>query len=108
MVTTSKIGRAHLERAALVYIRQSTLAQVRDNTESTARQYAQAEEAARLGWEASKIVVIDDDLGVSGRTASGREGFKRLVTKVCMGEGGPVFGLGGSRAARRSAGRPLR
>jgi DNA invertase Pin-like site-specific DNA recombinase len=103
MVTTSKIGRVHLERAALVYIRQSTLAQVRDNTESTARQYAQAEEAARLGWEASKIVVIDDDLGVSGRTASGREGFKRLVTKVCMGEVGAVFGLEVSRLARSSA-----
>jgi DNA invertase Pin-like site-specific DNA recombinase len=103
MMIASKIGRVHLERAALVYIRQSTLAQVRDNTESTARQYAQAEEAARMGWEASKIVVIDDDLGVSGRTASGREGFKRLVTKVCMGEVGAVFGLEVSRLARSSA-----
>src|ERR1035438_2549403 len=103
MMTASKIGRVHLERAALVYIRQSTLAQVRDNTESTARQYGQAEEAARMGWEASKIVVIDDDLGVSGRTASGREGFKRLVTKVCMGEVGAVFGLEVSRLARSSA-----
>ena len=103
MMTTSKIGRVHLERAALVYIRQSTLAQVRDNTELTARQYALAEEAARLGWEASKIVVIDDDLGVSGRTASGREGFKRLVTQVCIGEVGAVFGLEVSRLARSSA-----
>ncbi|MEO7919429.1 MAG: recombinase family protein [Thermoanaerobaculia bacterium] len=87
----------------MVYIRQSTLAQVREHTESTARQYALATEAARLGWEASKIVIIDADLGLSGRSASMRSGFKELVSRVCMGEVGAVFGLEISRLARSSA-----
>jgi len=58
-----KVGSRHLERTALIYIRQSTMAQVREHTESTARQYALAEEAARLGWLASRVEVIDADLG---------------------------------------------
>lgn len=65
----TKVGRQHLERTALIYIRQSTMAQVRDHGESTARQYALAQEAARLGWPASGIEVIDADLGVSGRSS---------------------------------------
>lgn len=93
----------HLERLAVVYIRQSSLAQVRDNTESTARQYALAAEAARLGWEASKILTIDSDLGLSGRSAGGREGFKELVSRVCLGEVGAILGLEVSRLARSSA-----
>lgn len=99
----SKIASRHLERLAVVYIRQSTLAQVRENTESTARQYALGEEAARLGWEASKVVIIDADLGLSGRSASARLGFKELVSRVCLGEVGAVFGLEVSRLARSSA-----
>lgn len=99
----SKITSGHLERLALVYIRQSTLAQVRENTESTARQYALAEEAARLGWDSSRVVIIDADLGHSGRSASGRSGFKELVSRVCLGEVGAVFGLEVSRLARSSA-----
>lgn len=99
----SKITSGHIDRLAVVYIRQSTLAQVRENTESTARQYAQAEEAARLGWDSSKIVVIDADLGHSGRSASGRSGFKELVSRVCLGGVGAVFGLEISRLARSSA-----
>ncbi len=103
MMSTNKITGVHLDRIALIYIRQSSLAQVRENTESTARQYALAEEAARLGWDASRVEVIDDDLGVSGRTACGRVGFKQLVSRVCMGEVGAVFGLEVSRLARSSA-----
>lgn len=99
----SKITSGHLDRLAVVYIRQSTLAQVRENTESTARQYAQAEAATRLGWDSSKVVVIDADLGHSGRSASGRSGFKELVSRVCLGEVGAVFGLEISRLARSSA-----
>ena len=99
----NKIGRQHLERTALIYIRQSTMAQVREHAESTARQYALAEEAARLGWPASAIEVIDADLGVSGRTADGRDGFKGLVARVCLGEIGAIFGLEVSRLARSSA-----
>ena len=99
----NKVGRQHLERAAVIYIRQSTMAQVREHTESTARQYALVEEAARLGWPASGVEVIDADLGVSGRSVEGRDGFKGLVARVCLGEVGAIFGLEISRLARSSA-----
>ena len=103
MIGSAKITKKHLERLALVYLRQSTLIQVRENKESTARQYALAEEAARLGWESSKIAIIDADLGVSGRIDSGRLGFKELVSRVCLGGVGAIFGLEVSRLARSSA-----
>jgi len=98
-----KIDARHLERVALIYVRQSSLAQVRDNTESTARQYALADEAVRLGWARSAVEVIDADLGLSGRSADGRSGFKDLVGRVCLGEVGAIFGLEVSRLARSSA-----
>jgi excisionase family DNA binding protein len=98
-----KITRAHLDRAAIVYVRQSTLVQVREHAESTLRQYDLAAQAAHLGWTAAGIEVIDADLGLSGRTASHREGFKHLVARVCLGEVGAVFGLEVSRLARSSA-----
>jgi excisionase family DNA binding protein len=98
-----KVTGAHLERAAIVYVRQSTLVQVREHTESTLRQYDLAGQAARLGWPAAGIEVIDADLGLSGRTASHRGGFKQLVARVCLGEVGAVFGLEVSRLARSSA-----
>lgn len=97
------ITRRHLDRLAIVYIRQSTFIQVRDHTESTRRQYAQSQEAARLGWPASQIVTIDADLGLSGRSTTGRVGFKELVSRVCVGEVGAIFGLEISRLARSSA-----
>jgi DNA invertase Pin-like site-specific DNA recombinase/transposase-like protein len=100
---TEKIATGHRERTALIYVRQSSLAQVRDNTESTARQYALAEEAVRLGWPRSAVEVIDADLGLSGRSAERRSGFKDLVGRVCVGEVGAVFGLEVSRLARSSA-----
>src|SRR4051794_41741616 len=81
-----KIGRAHLDRVAVVYVRQSTLAQVREHTESTARQYALAEQAVALGWDRRDVRVIDADLGVSGRSTEGREGFREVVSRVCLGE----------------------
>ena len=87
----------------MIYVRQSTLAQVRFNRESTERQYALADEAARLGWERDRIVVVDHDLGLSGRDAHAREGFKELVGRVCCGEVGAIFGLEVSRLARSSA-----
>lgn len=64
-----KIRSAHLERLAVVYVRQSSLAQVREHGESTARQYALADEAVRLGWARQTVEVIDADLGLSGRSA---------------------------------------
>ena len=103
MTAAGKITAAHLERSAVVYVRQSTIAQVREHTESTARQYALAQEAARLGWSAARISILDADLGVSGRTASARSGFKELVGRVCVGEVGAILGLEVSRLARSSA-----
>src|SRR5664280_2469486 len=99
----SKVRAEHRDRTAVIYVRQSTMAQVRDHTESTARQYALAQEAARLGWPAGSIEVIDADLGVSGRSTEGRDGFKGLVARVCLGEIGAIFGLEISRLARSSA-----
>src|SRR5439155_8231268 len=103
MNSANKIRATHLERTAIVYVRQSTLVQVREHTESTARQYGLVEEAARLGWPASKIDVIDADLGLSGRSAERRSGFREVVSRVCLGEVGAIFGLEVSRLARSSA-----
>ena len=72
-----KVTARHLARQAMLYVRQSTLHQVLENTESTARQYALRERAIALGWEASRIVVIDQDLGQSGASAADREGGSR-------------------------------
>ncbi|WP_331718602.1 recombinase family protein (plasmid) [Streptomyces sp. NBC_00289] len=100
---TSKITASHRSRTAAVYLRQSTLIQVRDNTESTLRQYALGDEAVRLGWDREDVLVIDADLGLSGKFGQVREGFCDLVAKVCLGEVGAVFGLEVSRLARSSA-----
>ncbi len=98
-----KITPSHLDRAAIIYVRQSTLAQVRDNTESTARQYALADHAVKLGWPRARVEVVDTDLGLSGRSAEHRQGFRELVGRVCVGEVGAIFGLEISRLARSSA-----
>jgi DNA invertase Pin-like site-specific DNA recombinase len=103
MSAPNKITSGHLSRKAMVYVRQSTMAQVREHTESTARQYALVEEAARLGWAAAHVEVIDRDLGLSGRSADHRSGFRELVSRVCLGEVGAIFGLEVSRLARSSA-----
>jgi DNA invertase Pin-like site-specific DNA recombinase len=102
---TEKITGAHLERVAIVYLRQSSPRQLRENFRSTERQYALAEEAARLGWEAERIVVVDGDLGISGRFSDtqARKGYARLVSRVCLGEVGAIFGLEVSRLARSNA-----
>ena len=98
-----KIRPEHLSRLAIVYIRQSTLTQVRFNRESTERQYALTEKAQSLGWTKDQIQVIDEDLGISGSGRSQRQGFKTLVAKVSFGEVGAIFGLEVSRLARSSA-----
>ena len=87
----------------MVYLRQSSMAQVREHTESTMRQYGLVEEAVRLGWAREAVVVIDTDLGVSGRWGVARAGFAELVTRVCTGEVGAIFGLEISRLARSNA-----
>jgi DNA invertase Pin-like site-specific DNA recombinase len=103
MTGHAKISRSHLERAAVVYVRQSSVAQVREHTESTARQYGLTEQAVALGWDPTRVEVIDTDLGVSGRSTEGRDGFRGLVSRVCLGEVGAIFGLEISRLARSSA-----
>jgi DNA invertase Pin-like site-specific DNA recombinase len=98
----SKIRSAHLDRRAYVYIRQSTARQVFENTESTTRQYALAEQAQKLGWAPGSIEVIDEDLGHSGSTKEGRPGFVRLSEAVAHGDAGAIFALEVSRLARSS------
>ncbi len=97
-----KITPRHLSRAAFLYVRQSTLRQVMENTESTRRRYALRERAIAYGWSSEQVVVIDSDLGQSGASAVDREGFQRLVTEVGLGRAGIVLGLEVSRLARNS------
>jgi DNA invertase Pin-like site-specific DNA recombinase len=98
-----KITSSHRERLAVVYLRQSSMAQVREHTESTTRQYGLAGEATRLGWAPGDVQVIDTDLGISGRFGVAREGFRDLVSLVCRGEVGAIFGIEISRLARSNA-----
>ena len=98
----SKLGPAHLERAPYIYVRQSTLAQVQENTESLERQYELAAKAVELGWAADQVVVVDEDLGRSGAGSSARTGFKGLVADVGLGKVGAIFGIEVSRLARNS------
>jgi DNA invertase Pin-like site-specific DNA recombinase len=100
--THHKISATHLSRQAYLYVRQSTLRQVLENTESTKRQYALRERAVAMGWTSEQVVVIDSDLGQSGAD-SDRAGFQRLVAAVGMGEVGLVLGLEVSRLARSSS-----
>ena len=93
MEAHQKITASHLARTAYLYVRQSTLRQVMENTESTMRQYALRERAVALGWPMERVVVIDSDQGQSGASAADREGFQRLVTEVSLGRAGIVLGL---------------
>lgn len=102
-MVSNKIGAVHLGRDAYVYVRQSTLTQLRDHTESLMRQYELRERAVALGWDAHQVRVIDADLGRSGADATGREGFKDLVADVGLGRVGIVFGIEVSRLARNNA-----
>ncbi len=93
-----KIGIDHLDRGAVVYVRQSTMTQVLGNTESQRRQYALVDQAKAGGF--SSIAVIDDDLGRSGSGLTERPGFQKLVAAVCAGSVGAVFCIEASRLAR--------
>ncbi len=98
-----KVTASHLRRTAVIYVRQSTLAQVERNTESTMRQYDLAGRAQQLGWPRSSVQVIDEDLGVSGASAAGRSGFAELAARVGLGEVGIVLSLEVSRLARNNS-----
>ncbi len=102
-MNASKIRRKHISRRAIVYLRQSTLRQVVEHSESTARQYALAVRAEALGWAKESIEVIDEDLGQSGATTEARAGFRRLAEDVGKGQIGALFALEVSRFARSSA-----
>jgi len=98
-----KVTAARLSRDAYLYIRQSTLYQVANNTESTLRQYDLKGRAVALGWPPDRIHVIDIDQGHSGASAADREGFQHLVAQVSLGRAGIVLGLECSRLARNNA-----
>jgi DNA invertase Pin-like site-specific DNA recombinase len=98
-----KVTADHRRRDAYLYVRQSTLRQVVENTESTKRQYGLRQRAVALGWPLERVVVIDCDQGHSGAHAADREGFQRLVAEVSLGRAGIVLGLEVSRLARNSA-----
>jgi len=97
---SDKITDEHLQRSAIVYVRQSTPQQVLEHRESTARQYALKDRAVALGWPAAAVEVIDEDQGHSGSSAEGRSGFQRLLAEVSSDRVGLILGLEMSRLAR--------
>ena len=98
-----KVTASHLKRQAYCYVRQSTLKQVFQNTESTKRQYALRERAMVLGWSVMQIVTVDSDLGETAASLADREGFQKLMAEVSLGRVGLVMGLEVSRLARNNA-----
>ena len=98
-----KIPRTYLDRRAVVYLRQSTMKQVHEHRESTARQYALQQRAVELGWEPERVDVVDDDLGQSGAGTEWRKGFQHVAEEVAHGRVGAIFALEVSRLARSSA-----
>jgi DNA invertase Pin-like site-specific DNA recombinase len=99
MTESGKVGPSHLERLAFVYVRQSTAGQVEHHRESTDRQYALAQRARSLGWAVSRVIVIDEDLGLSGASASNRSGFARLTAEVAPLPATTPTGIGCSTCA---------
>ena len=103
MAELAKLHPGQLKREAWVYVRQSTMSQVREHTESLARQYELAERAVALGWRPDQVHVVDEDLGRSGAEATARTGFQALVSAVGLGKVGIVLGIEVSRLARNNA-----
>jgi DNA invertase Pin-like site-specific DNA recombinase len=103
MSESGKITSSHLSRAAVIYVRQSTLAQLERNTESTARQYDLVQRAQQLGWPREAIRVVDGDLGISGSVTGQRAGFEGIVAEVALGQVGIILALEASRLARDNA-----
>jgi len=100
---SAKILNAHLQRIAYVYLRQSSMGQVRNHRESTQRQYGLQELARNLGWPIGRIVVLDGDLGKSGTSTTNRDDFKTLVADVSLGKAGAILAIEASRLARSNA-----
>jgi DNA invertase Pin-like site-specific DNA recombinase len=101
-LSSEKIGPAHLQRLAVVYVRQSTPQQVLDHRESTRLQYGLVTRAQEMGWPKDRVLVIDEDLGKSGASSEGRAGFRRLVSEVSLDHVGIILGVEMSRLARSS------
>jgi DNA invertase Pin-like site-specific DNA recombinase len=99
----NKIKPIHTQRSAFVYIRQSTPSQVEHHRESTARQYALVQRAGDLGWPKEQVIVIDEDLGISGASVVNRAGFARMASEIALGRVGIILGLEVSRLARNNA-----
>src|SRR5687768_13306106 len=97
---SAKVRDTHLQRNAIVYVRQSTPQQITDNKESTNRQYGLEQRATSLGWPKTHVQVVDEDQGRSGQNASDRPGFQYLLAEVALGHVGIVLGLEMSRLAR--------
>ena len=94
---TEPVQETHRQKLACIYLRQSTLKQVRQHQESTERQYALREKALQLGWPSERILILDRDLGISGTQMANRPDFKRLVAEVSLQKVGAVFALEASR-----------
>ncbi|WP_405525498.1 recombinase family protein [Streptomyces canus] len=103
MSENSKVTASHRQRAAIVYVRQSTLLQQMRNKESTARQYDLVQRAVALGWSGTQVSVVDEDQGISGASAAGRSGFADLAAQVGLGQVGIILALEVSRLARNNA-----
>ncbi len=102
MLRSSKILDFHLDRLAVVYLRQSDPQQVLNHRESRERQYALADHAVALGWPRDRVMIIDDDQGRSGKTADRRGGFQRILAEVTMEHVGLILGIEMSRIARNN------
>jgi DNA invertase Pin-like site-specific DNA recombinase len=98
-----KITTDHLSRAAYIYVRQSTVTQIQNNRESTARQYGLRQRANQLGWQAEQVRLIDDDLGLSGSGNTTRKGFELMASEVALGRVGIILAIEVSRLARNNA-----
>ena len=103
MNDTTKIKTIHLQRVAIIYLRQSTMHQLQYNRESTDRQYALVDKAVELGWSREQIITVDDDLGLSGDGTAERSGFSNMTAKVALGQVGIILGIEVSRLARNNA-----
>jgi DNA invertase Pin-like site-specific DNA recombinase len=103
MSDASKVTSSHTHRAAVIYVRQSSSAQVEHNRESTERQYALVHRAVDLGWDREQVTIIDEDLGLSGSGIAKRAGFARLAADLALAKVGIVLGLEVSRLARNNA-----
>lgn len=102
-MSSNNVTAGHLNKNAYLYVRQSTLKQVLENTESTRRQYALRDRAVALGWPLTQVITIDNDLGESGASIADRQGFQKLISEVSLGRAGLIMGLEVSRLARNSA-----